>query len=89
MCESCEIIQKEDACLDIVRRWYKSNFVVDELDNSHVSNYHLFFLKEGNYKDGYYLCTNNDMGIKVKFCPWCGRELTEDNQTDSEKMEVK
>jgi hypothetical protein len=80
MCKSCESIQKEDVCLDIVRRWYESNLVVDELDNSHVSNYYLFFLKKGNCEDGYYLCTNNDMGIKVKFCPWCGRELTDEGQ---------
>lgn len=85
MCKSCERIQKEDVCKNIIRRWYESNYVVDDLDNSHVSNYYIFFIKEGNYRDGYYLCTNNDMGIKIKFCPWCGRKLTEDNKTDSKK----
>lgn len=78
MCRSCERVQKEDVCNNIIRRWYESNYVVDSLDNSHVSNYYLFFMTMGGEDDGWYLATTNDMMIKVSFCPWCGRRLTEE-----------
>ena len=85
MCDFCtkvvhERIQDfEDPKCTSIRRWYKPEFIQDELDPKHRNEFYLFerrYISETPQKTPiWYLKCSGAMLLPVNNCPKCGRRL--------------
>ena len=69
----------EEPRCSMIRRWYKSEFIQDELDKDHRDEFNLFerrYIPQELQKSPiWYLDTPGKMLLPVNYCPKCGREL--------------
>ena len=85
MCRFCthvvhERVQDfEEPNCSMIRRWYASEYVQDELDPDHKDEFYLFerrYLPERYQTSSiWYLSCNGAMLLPINNCPKCGRDL--------------